>query len=149
MVPVVKPEKLRICLDPSDLNKAIKRSHYPLPTIEDLLPKLCNTRCFSVLDATNGFWHVKLDKERSMLTTFNTSFGRYRWLRMPFGISSAPEQYQRRQDQTVEGLSGVHSIVDDILVYREGKTDEEAITDHDRRMKGLLERCRERGLKLN
>jgi hypothetical protein len=43
---------------------------------------------------------------------------------MPFGISSAPEEYQRRQDQTVEGLPGVHSIIDDILIYGEGDTEE-------------------------
>ena len=149
MVTVVKPDKLRICIDPKDLNKALKRSHYPLPTIEDILPELHKARIFSILDARNGFWHVELDKESSLLTTFNTPFGRYRWLRMPFGISTAPEEYQRRQDQVVEGLKGVHSIVDDILVYGEGDTDEEAIADHDEKLKKLLLRCRERGLKLN
>ena len=70
MVTVVKPEKLRICLDPSDINRAIKRSPYPLPTIDDILPNLSNAKCFSVLDAKNGFWHVELDRESSLLTTF-------------------------------------------------------------------------------
>ncbi|XP_014673255.1 PREDICTED: uncharacterized protein LOC106813592 [Priapulus caudatus] len=149
MVTVVKPEKLRICIDPKDLNKALKRSHYPLPTIEEILPSLHNAKVFSVLDAKNGFWHVELDKESSLLTTFNTPFGRYRWLRLPFGISSAPEEYQRRQDQAVEGLPGVHSIVDDILVYGEGDSEKEAIADHDVKLRNLLERCRAIGLKLN
>ena len=72
-----------------------------------------------LLTPKNGFWHVELDDERSYLTTFNTPFGRYRLLQMPFGISSAPEEYQRRQDQTVEGLPGVRSIIDDILIYYE------------------------------
>jgi hypothetical protein len=75
-------------------------------TIEDLLPDLSKANIFSVVDAKNGFWHVELDDESSYLTMFNTPFGRYRWLRMRFGISSAPEEYQRRQDQTVEGLPG-------------------------------------------
>ena len=114
LVTVVKPGKLRMCIDPKHLNQNIKRSHYPLPTIEDLLPDLSKTKIFSVVDAKNGFWHVELDDESSYLTTFNTPFGRYHWLRMPFGISSAPEEYQRRQDQTVEGLPGVCSIIDDI-----------------------------------
>ncbi|XP_060070555.1 uncharacterized protein K02A2.6-like [Ylistrum balloti] len=149
MVMVVKPEKIRICIDPKDLNKALKRSHYPLPTIEDILPQLHRAKVFSVLDARSGFWHVELDEESSLLTTFNTPYGRYRWLRMPFGISTAPEEYQRRQNQTVEGLPGVHSIVDDILVYGEGETEAEAIVDHDRKLLLLLDRCRERGLKLN
>jgi hypothetical protein len=91
LVTVVKPGKLRICIDPKHLNQNIKRSHYPLLTIEDLLPDLSKAKIFSVVDAKNGFWHVELDDESSYLTTFNTPFGRYRWLRMPFGISSAPE----------------------------------------------------------
>jgi hypothetical protein len=66
-------------------------------------------KIFSVVDAKNGFWHVELDDESSYLTTFNTPFGRYRWLRMPFGISSAPEEYQRRQDQTM--ASGANDSV--------------------------------------
>ncbi|CAG2188277.1 unnamed protein product [Mytilus edulis] len=149
LVTVVKPNKLRVCIDPKHLNQHIKRSHYPLHTIDDLLPELSNAKIFSVVDAKNGFWHVQLDEESSYLTTFNTPFGRYRWLRMPFGITSAPEEYQRRQDQAVEGIPGVKSIIDDILIYGEGKTEEEAIKDHDRKFRLLMERCRERNLKLN
>ncbi|VDI61501.1 Hypothetical predicted protein [Mytilus galloprovincialis] len=96
LVTVVKPDKLRICIDPKHLNQQLKRSHYPLPTIDDLLPELSRAKVFSVVDAKNGFWHVKLDEESSLLTTFNTPFGRYRWLRMPFGLSSAPEEYQTK-----------------------------------------------------
>ena len=146
---VVKPNKLRICIDPKDLNKALKRSHYPLPTIDEVLPQLTKAKVFSILDAKNGFWHVRMDHESSLLTTFNTPFGRYRWLRMPFGLCTAPEEYQRRQDQAVEGLSGIHSVADDILVYGEGDTEEEAMIDHDRKLRALMDRCRERGLVLN
>ncbi|XP_062586507.1 uncharacterized protein K02A2.6-like [Saccostrea cucullata] len=146
---VVKANKVRICIDPKDLNKALKRSHYPLPTIEEILPNLSRAKVFSVLDARNGFWHAELDKESSMLTSFNTPFGRFRWLRMPFGISTAPEEYQRRQDQAVEGLPGVLTIADDILVYGEGDTEEDAIVDIDQQLKALMKRCRERGLVLN
>ena len=96
MVAVRKPRKIRLCIDPKDLNKAIKRPHYPLPTIEDILPKLTNAKVFSVLDAQKGFWQIELDESSSFLTTFWTPFGRFRWLLMPFGISSAPEEFQRR-----------------------------------------------------
>lgn len=149
LVIVEKPNKLRICLDPRNLNKAIQRSHYPMPTVEELLPDLNKARVFSVADAKNGFWHVKLDTESSMLTTFNTPHGRFRWLRMPFGLNSAPEEFQRRQNQTVDGLPGVRCVHDDILIFGEGETDEIAIRDHDRNFKALMERCRERNLKLN
>ncbi|XP_062619910.1 uncharacterized protein K02A2.6-like [Saccostrea cucullata] len=126
MVAVKKPNKLRICIDPKDLNKALKRSHYPMPTIEEILPRLSKAKVFSVLDAKDGFWQIKLDKERSFLTTFWTPFGRYRRIRMPFGISTAPEEYQRRQHYALNGLKGVDVIVDDILVFGCGDSEEEA-----------------------
>jgi hypothetical protein len=104
---------------------------------------------FSVLDARNGFWHVELDEDSSKLTCFNTPFGRYRWLRMPFGIKSAPEEYMRRQQQALEGLQGVKSIADDLLVYGVGETEEQAIQDHNANLQNLIHRCQEQGIKLN
>ena len=109
-VVVRKGNKLRLCIDPRDLNKALKRSHYPMPTIEEVLPELSKAKIFSVADAKNGFWQIKLDEPSSYLTTFWTPFGRYRWLRMPFGLATAPEEYQRRQHEVLEGLHGIHVI---------------------------------------
>ncbi len=76
MVVAEKPRtgQLRVCLDPRNLNKAIKRPHYPLPTLEDLTPKLAGAQYFSVLDARSGYWAIKLTEESSRLTTFNTVF---------------------------------------------------------------------------
>ena len=126
---LVVPKKdgsVRICLDPKDLNTAIKRSHYPLPTVEDVTSRLTNAKVFSVLDAKSGFWQVKLTENASYLTTFNTPFGRFRWLRMPFGISSAPEIWQRKMHEAIEGLQGVEVIADDFLVCGFGDTVDEA-----------------------
>ena len=94
MAAVRKPGKLRICIGPKDLIKAIKQPHYPLLTLKDILPKLAKAKIFSVLYANKGFWQVQLDEESSLLTTFWTPFGRFRWLQMPFEISSAPEEFQ-------------------------------------------------------
>ena len=150
MVAIRKPSgKLRIYIDPKDLNQALKRSHYPMPTIEEVLPRLSNAKVFSVLDAKDGFWQVKLQEESSYLTTFWTPFGRFHWLRMLFGISTAPEEFQRRQHEVLEGLPGVEVIADDILVYGSGDTKEQADLDHDRNLIGLLERARLCNLKLN
>ena len=66
-----------------------------MPTLQEVLPKLANVKLFSVFDAKDGFHQIKLDEQSSYLTTFWTSFGRYRYLRMPFGISSTPEEYQQ------------------------------------------------------
>ena len=84
-----------------------------------------------------------------MLKTFNTPFGRFRWLRMPFGICSAPEEFQRRINNTFENMRGTATIADDLLVLGEGDGIESATKDHDENLKNALQRARERNLKLN
>ena len=74
------------------------------------------------MDAKDGFWQVQLSEESSNLTCFNTPFGRYKWMVMPFGISSAPEEFQRRMHEALEGLPGVCVNADDILIYGKGDT---------------------------
>lgn len=69
MVIVMKNNKIRICLDPKNLNQALRRPHYQMPTIDDILPNLANAKVFSVLDTLNGFWQVKLDEVSSRLIT--------------------------------------------------------------------------------
>ena len=95
IVVIRKPHKLRIYLDPYHLNKAIQRNHYPTPTVEEIATKMSKARLFSVIDAKDRFLQVALDELSSYLTTCWTPFGRIWWLRMPFGISSAPEEWQR------------------------------------------------------
>ena len=87
-----------------------------------------NIDCFR---CKTGFWQVKLDKQSSYLITFNTSFGRYRWLRISFGINSAPEVWQQHLSPIVEGLTQVEVVADDFLIYGVGDTTEEAVTNHD------------------
>ena len=150
LVVVRKPSgKLRVCIDPQHLNTTLKRSHYPLPIIEDILPELANAKVFSKADLKDGFLQIELDDESSTLTTFQTPWGRCRYLRMPFGISPAPEYFQQYLDQNLEGLSGVYKIADDILITGQGETQEDAMVDHDNNLKALLERCRQRHIKLN
>jgi hypothetical protein len=78
MLAVVKPNKPRICIDPRDLNRAICREHYQLPTGEEVTTLLAGAKKFTVCDAKDGFHQIQLDEESSYLTTFNTPFGRYR-----------------------------------------------------------------------
>lgn len=94
MVVVAKPKKTRICLDPQELNKVIQRPKYQIPTLKELLPKLCKAKIFSTLDAEDGFYQISLDEASCKLTTFWTPFGRYRYLRIPFGLSLASEEFE-------------------------------------------------------
>ena len=76
MVTIIKPNgSLRICIDPRDLNQAIKREPYPMSTIEEIVARMPNANVFSVLDASSGFWQVKLDPSSAKLCTFNMPFG--------------------------------------------------------------------------
>lgn len=97
-----KDGSLCICLDPRDLNTAIKRSHHKTPTQEEITHKFAGSRYFSKLDAKNGYWSVKLDEASSFLTTFNTPFGCYRYLRMPFGLVMSQDVFQQKMDQILE-----------------------------------------------
>ncbi|XP_041350871.1 uncharacterized protein K02A2.6-like [Gigantopelta aegis] len=113
---VVRSDKVCICIDPSDLNKVMLREHHPMKTVEEVVSEIASAQVFSVLNAKSGFLQICLDEESSFLTTFNTPVGRYRWLRLPFGIKSASEIFQRIMDQMLEGISGATAVMDDILV---------------------------------
>ena len=144
MVTIVKPNgSLRICIDPRDLNKAIKCEPYPMSTIEEIVTRMPNAKVFSVLDASSGFWQVKLDPSSAKLCTFNTPFGRYMFKRLPFGLSSSQDIFQRIMSDMFQDIDGVEFVVDDLLIW--GETDEQ----HDRRLKQVLERARQRNLRLN
>jgi transposase InsO family protein len=144
MVTVIKKNgQLQICIDHRDLNKAIKREYYPMKTVEEIAAQMPGAKFFSVLDASSGFWQVKLDEESSKLCTFNTPFGRYMFKRLPFGICSAQDIFQSVMSEIFEDIEGVQVLVDDILVW--GTTNEE----HDTRLEKVLQRTRLRNLKLN
>lgn len=100
-----------------------------------------NPKFFSVLDANHGFWQIQLNGDSSNLCTFNTPFGRYRFKQLPFGVSSAPEVFQKCIAQKLEDLEGVN-VMDDILVWGVDK-------EHDKRLRQLLDRIRSINLKLN
>lgn len=135
--------QLRICLDPKDLNSQIKRCHHRTPTVEEITHKLSGATVFSKLDAKHGYWSVHLDQESSLLTTFNSPFGRYRYKRMPFGLAMSQDVFQLRMDQILEQCEGVISIADDIVVF--GNSEQ----SHDTNLHRLMDTAARNGLKFN
>ncbi|UYV84695.1 hypothetical protein LAZ67_X003121 [Cordylochernes scorpioides] len=125
MVIVPKPSfnDLRICVDLTALNKFVKREHYPIPSVEYTLAQMGGAKLFSRLDVNSGFWQIPLSEESSSLKTFLTLFGRYRFKRLPFEISFAPEVFQRNGSNLLERQSGVNCHMDDIVIW--GATQEE------------------------
>ena len=146
-----KPDgSIRVCIDPSlTINKAIEVPKYPIPTVDELLPKFKNAKIFSCVDVYKGFTNIELDDTSSFLTTMHTPIGRYGWLRLPFGVRLGPEEYQRRQHEALDGLAGVGNKANDILVFGSRDSIEEAEKDHDINLWNLMLQCREVNLKLN
>ena len=144
IVPVMKEDgSLRLCLDPEDLNKAIERNQWYARTLDDILPELAQSKYFTVKDATSGFWHVPLHLRSSLLTTFNTPWGKYRWLRMPFGLKVSRDVFQERLDRVLRLVPGVLRITDDIVIH--GATE----NTHDGTVLVLCETARLNNLSLN
>ena len=99
------------------LNESIPREYHPLPSVDHTLAQLAGATIFSKLDANSGFWQIGLSPESAKLTTFITPFGRFCFNCLPFGISSAPEHFQKRITQVLEGTDGALCLMDNILVY--------------------------------
>ena len=87
---------LCLCIDPQALNKALRREVYPLPTVDDVLPEMAKAKVFSRFDVKSAFWYCKLDEESRDLTTFATPYGRFRCIRMPFGLKVSSEIFQKK-----------------------------------------------------
>ena len=138
-----KDSRIRVCIDFTRLNEAVIREYHPLPTTEETLASLGNARFFTKLDANCGYWQLRLDPEIQKLTTFITPFGRYFCLRLPFGISSAPEIFQREMQKALGDIEGVICQMDDILVCGESQQ------EHDVRVRSVLTRLAGAGITLN
>ena len=135
--------KVRICVDLTILNKSVERERHPLPTVYQTLAQLSGAQVFSTLDANSGFWQIPLDSQSAKLTTFITPFGRFCFHRLPFGITSAPEHFQRRMSRMLEGIPGVLCMMDDVLVHRRMQEEQ------DERLTLVLSMLQAAGITLN
>ena len=144
VVTEVKPNgELRVCLDPTDLNKAVLREYHPIPVVEDIVPELNGSDLFTKLDLKDGYWHIKLDEESSYLTTFSTPFGKYRYGRLPFGLCVSQDVFQRKVDETFNPCEGTIGISDDVTLHGKGEK------QHDERLHKVMEQTRKANLCLN
>ena len=134
---------LRVCLDPKNLNTAIRRTYHKTPTVEEITHKLQGSTTFSKLDAKSGYWCVQLDQDSSALTSFNSPAGSYRFKRLPFGLRVSQDVFQEKMDMILQGCDGTMHITDDIVVF--GTSPEE----HDRNLHKLMLQARKMGLVFN
>ena len=136
---------LRLCLDPKDLNSAIERNPYYSRKMDEIQAEIgkAHGKLFTLLDVKSAYWQIKLDEESSLLTTFNTPWGKFRWLRLPFGLKIASDVFQQRLDAVINQIKHVSNIADDCLVYGSDPV------QHDAALLLLLESARRNGIKFN
>ena len=144
VVVVPKPNgEIRLCVDMRCANAAIIRERHPIPTVDEVLQEMEGGSVFSKLDLKWGYHQIELSEESRGITTFVTHKGLYRYKRLMFGITSAPEKYQQVMQQVLSGCEGAQNISDDIIVY--GTSREE----HDHRLEKVLMCIKNKGLTLN
>ena len=143
---VVTPKSngsIRVCLDPPDLNKAIKCNRHYVRSVDDIIPKVAGATHFSILDARSGYWQVKIDEESSKLCTFNTPWGKYRWTRLPFGLTCSGDVFQEKMDSVFGSLDGVTGIADDTFSYGTSEA------SHDELILSVLDTARKNNMRFN
>ena len=138
-------DEIRMCVDLSHLNKYVQRELYKSPTPAEAVADIeaDNAKIFTCFDALKGYHQVPLDEESQKLTCFSTPFGRFMFVRAPYGISSISEHYNRRMDAAFQGLSGYRKIVDDVTVY------DSDFDQHVHHVRQFLRRCEEHSIALN
>ena len=135
--------ELRICLNSTNLNKAIVHEPYHFKTSEDIVHLLVEACIITVCDCRKDYWHQQLD-EASFLV-FNTELGRFWYTFMPFGATVADDVFQHKLDEFFGKIKQVIIITDDIMIVG-NKPDH---SDHDQAFKTLLQTTQKCNVKLN
>ena len=121
-------KKLRICLDPKDLNEALEREPYYSRTVDELISKFNGAVFFTIVDLDKGYWQVLLHPDSRKYTCMALDIGRFQWKRLPMGTIVASDIFQCKLDAIFVGQPGVTGIADDMIIF--GTTEDE----HDRNL---------------
>lgn len=145
LVPVVNgPGRgVRICLDLRAVNEGVRRKYHMIPTLDEILSGMSGAKFFSILDVKKAYWQCMLAENSREYTTFITHIGMFRFTRLPFGISNAPETFQSVLEQILSGIKNQNNFQDDIIIY--GRTE----IEHDNALKEVLGRLKENNVMLN
>ena len=136
-------KKLRICLDPRDLNEALEREPYHTRSVDEITAKLQGMTVFTIVDFKKGYWMVVLHPDSRRLTCMALSFGRFQWTCLPMGTIVAQDIFQSKLDAIFFGMEGVTGIADDMIIAGKGEM------EHDRNFLAFMEKCMENNLTLN
>ena len=135
--------KLRICLDPRDLNEAFEREPYHTCSVDEITAKLQGMTVITIVDFMKGYWMVVLHPESRKPTCMVLPFGRFQWTRLPMGTVVARDIFQSKLDSIFIGMEGVTVIADDMVIAVRDKM------EHDRNFLASMEKCMSNNLTLN
>ena len=136
-------KKLRICLDPRDLNEALEREPYHTHFVDEITAKLQGMTVFTIVDLKKGYWMVVLHPESRKLTCMALPFGRFQWTRLPMGTVVAQDIFQSKLDSIFIGMEGVTGIADDMVITGRDKM------EYDRKFLAFMEKCMNNNLTHN
>lgn len=142
IVPVKKANgSLRICGDFKAINSQLEIDRHPIPRIDELFTKLQGGELFSKVDLSEAYLQIPLDEASQKLMVINTPFRLYKYLRLQFGVASAPSIFQRKMDEMVAGIPNCAPYLDDVIVT--GRT----VDEHLSNLEKLFTRLEENGIK--
>ncbi|KAF9760626.1 Retrovirus-related Pol polyprotein from transposon [Nosema granulosis] len=134
---------IRLLIDYRELNKKTIKQGYPFPSIQNSLTELKGSEIFSQLDLNMGYYQIQVDEQSIAKTAFVLPFGQYEFLRMPFGLSNAPREFQRIMNEKLADLNFVKVFVDDILIYSR------SAEEHANHIEQVLKRLHNEGISIN
>ena len=119
IVPVRKPDKsIRLCVDYRELNKVTPLDRHMIPTLPEILDRVGHAQCLSKIDLTSGFHQIAVEPNSRNYTTFLSPKGKFRFVRMPFGLKNAPSHFQRTMETVLAPVADCAAIyIDDIVIY--------------------------------
>ena len=135
--------KLRICLDPRDLNEALEREPYHTCSVDEITAKPQGMTVFTIVDFKKGYWMVVLHPDSKKLTCMLLPFGRFQWTRLPMGTVVAQDIFQSKLDSIFICMEGVTGIADDMVIAWRDEM------EHDRNFLAFMEKCISNNLTLN
>ena len=132
----------RLCVDYRALNKITRTYIWPMPRIEHILAKLGKAKFFKTLDLRSGYHHIAIDEDSIKKTAFCTPFGKYEYLKVPFGLAQAPSYFQKLMNKVLNGLNFAFAYLDDIIIFSE------TAEEHMKHIQIIIDRLKAAQLKL-
>lgn len=136
-------QKLRVCVNFRKLNEFSENLAFPLPRTEDILDSLGGAKYFSTLDFSQGFYQIKVHEDDIPKTAFSFKGGHFEFVRLPFGLSSAPQTFSKAMKIVLSGLEEASlAYMDDIICFGS------SIETHNEHLEKIFQRLSEHKLKL-